>query len=116
LRKPPPLKATVWLPRAKVKFIELAALGLAWLQVTVLVPAAVELAVSVGAPVIVQVTGEVQRVVVPASVLELPPVARVPVKPVQLMLRTVGLVADQVQVTAPDAAVKNTSSVAPGTV
>ena len=79
--------------------------------------APVELTVSVGAPVIVQPTGEVQTVPVPESVLPLPPVARVPVNPVQVMLMTEVLTpAAHVQVTAPDKAVKNTVSAAPGTV
>lgn len=90
-------------------------LGLAWLQITVIAVEPAELTVSVGAPVIVQVAGELQTVPVLVRVFENPPVARVPVKPVQLMLLTVELAEDHVTVTAPDAASKNTSSDAPGT-
>ena len=92
------------------------ALGLAWLQATVIAVEPVELTVSVGAPVIVQVAGEFQTVPVPRRVLLLPAVARVPVKPVQLMLNTAVLAPTaHVTVTAPDKAVKNTVSAAPGT-
>ena len=91
------------------------ALGLAWLQATDIAVEPVELTVIVGAPVIVQLTGEFHTNPVPASVLFCPAVARVPVKPVQLMLRTVGLAAAHVTVTAPDRAVKNTASAGLGT-
>jgi len=87
------------------------------LQITVIAVEPVELTVSVGAPVIVQVTGEDQTVPVPLSVLLSPPVARVPVKPVQSMLTTEeALVASHVTTGAPpEFASKNTVSDAPGT-
>lgn len=104
------------MPPVKLKFGALVELGLAWLQATVMAVEPAELTVIVGAPVIVQLTGELQTVPVPARVFEFPAVARVPVKPVQLILRTVVLTpATHVTVTAPDAASKNTSSEAPGT-
>ena len=103
------------MPPVKLKFNAFVVLGLAWLQVTDMAVDPAELTVSIGSPVIVQPTGEVHTVPVPARVLLKPPVARVPVKPVQEMLATVRLaLLFQVTVTAPESAVKNTASAEPG--
>jgi hypothetical protein len=76
-----------------------------------------ELTVKVDAPVMVHPTGEVQTVPVPLSVLLIPAVASVPVKPVQSMLTTEAApVAFHVTTAAPpEFASKNTVSDAPGT-
>jgi hypothetical protein len=102
-------------PPVKLKFGAFVVLGLAWLQVTDIAVDPTELTVSIGSPVIVQPTGEVHTVPVPARVFPKLPVAWVPVKPVQLMPLSVGLPPPQVTVTAPESAVKNAVSPEPGT-